>query len=181
MCPRAYTVRPHVYIRTVPSSDGANSSSRRLRVLYRRMRVASAQRPGRVEDAATALAHADGDLAVSGAKLDVVLAGRGVPAPDARAQVVAEDGRGIGRAAHVLEHGGRQAAKHLVLVMVHRQPQHEEELVIGHVAEFYSERWLNSIRARAQSAAIWALSRSIDSNARSSRRRWTKPTRMRDP
>src|SRR6185436_6462517 len=39
MCPRAYTVRPQVYIRTVLSCAGAKSSSRRVSVLYKRIRV----------------------------------------------------------------------------------------------------------------------------------------------
>src|SRR5437867_10345531 len=37
MCPRAYTVRPQVYIRTVLSTLGAKSSSRRVNVLKRRI------------------------------------------------------------------------------------------------------------------------------------------------
>ena len=39
MCPRAYTVNPHVYMRTVLLLEGAKSSSRRLRVLKRRMKL----------------------------------------------------------------------------------------------------------------------------------------------
>jgi hypothetical protein len=33
MCPRAYTVRPHVYMRTVLPSAGTNFSSERVSVL----------------------------------------------------------------------------------------------------------------------------------------------------
>src|ERR1043166_1169514 len=48
----------------------------------------------------------------------------------------------------------------------------------GHERRFYSERRSNSTRARPQSAAIWALSAPSDSNARSSRRRWTNASRI---
>jgi hypothetical protein len=53
----------------------------------------------------------------------------------------------------------------------------EVEFWGGHDGRFYSERRPNSTRARPQSAAICDFSTSSDSNARSSRRRWTNATR----
>src|SRR5439155_5042119 len=70
-----------------------------------------------------------------------------------------------------------EVAQHLVEPHALEEMQREGEVGSGHGARFYSERWSNSTRARAQSAAICAFRRSNESNARSSRIRCTKPTR----
>ncbi len=83
MCPRAYTVRPHVYMRTVLSGAGVNSSSVRVSVLYRRMRHQGSGRDARqsVPLPETAIR----ELAVLGAELHVAADAAGARAPGASA------------------------------------------------------------------------------------------------
>src|SRR5207248_5666447 len=84
MCPRAYTVRPHVYIRTVLSRPGVKVSSLRVSVLYRRIALVGGfgseqtgvrilfWKPVRLAvDASSGLGHGDRNLVAVRAKLDV--------------------------------------------------------------------------------------------------------------
>src|SRR6187431_2107253 len=73
----------------------------------------------------------------------------------------------------ILNQPGRQALT--------RNLQREEEPVCGHAQRFYSESRSKSTCAFVQSAAICVRRASSDSNARSSRRRCTKPRRTEAP
>src|SRR5262245_18776693 len=85
---------------------------------------------------------------------------------------------GIRGIADVDEDRARNFDQHGVQLRRVGQIEGEDEIVIGHAVGFYSESRLKSTRARWQSASICARRRSSDSNARSSRRRWTNPRRM---
>src|SRR5919204_4649745 len=71
-------------------------------------------------------------------------------------------------------------AHHLV-ASFGRELQPKQELARGHGRRFYSESRPNNTRARPQSAPICERSASSESNARSSRRRCTKPMRRTRP
>src|SRR5438093_8805410 len=140
--------------------------------------AASWEAAGGAEDVAVALRHDDFDLARVGAELHAVFGAGGAAALDAGTNLAAQLGDVARGVPDVAEDARRQLGEHGVELAVLGNPQREQEVVIGHEARFYSERWLNSTRARSQSAAICVRSASTDSNVRSSRSRCTKPTRI---
>src|SRR5712692_10233917 len=137
----------------------------------------SGKPPGRVKDAAVGLR--DGDLEIAGVrpKLHVALAGDS-RARDARPQRLVELGDHAHGVARVTEDARGQVCHHRLEPAFIGEMEREQEFAVGHNGRFYSDRWPNSTRARAQSAAIWARKVSRDSKARSSRNRWTNPRRI---
>jgi hypothetical protein len=117
-----------------------------------------------------------------GAKPDVALL---LPSADAGGKRAAQAGGELidcgSRKPNVTKDSPGQVSNHGIEPSLVGQLQRKEEVMNRHGARSYSERRLNSKRARVTSAAICAFSASSESNARSSRSRWTSPTRIDDP
>ena len=134
-----------------------------------------------VIDAHRGLRDDDLEMAAVRTEFDVAVDAAPAHGTDAPGHVV-DDGRDrSGGISDVAENRSGEVAQHLVEAHAFSEMHGEGEIGSGHRAGFYSERRPNSTRARSQSAAICAWSAASDSNARSSRSRWTKPTRIVDP
>jgi hypothetical protein len=138
--------------------------------------------PGRVPVGETGEGHDDPQLTRMGSEPDIAFV---LPPADASGKRATQAARQLGdgrrREPHVTEHGPRKIGNHRIERRFVGQLQCKEEVVNRHGAKSYSERRLNSKRARVTSAPIWAFKASTDSNARSSRNRCTNPTRIDSP
>src|SRR5688500_6802262 len=126
----------------------------------------------------------DDDLYFAGAngKADGAGPAAGADGARQRAAQVSDQWLYVGTSeAQMQEHGVGDVGQHAVEGRLLGERERKQEFGIGHEAGFYSERRSKSTRARPQSAAICVLSWSSESNARSSRSRWTKPRRIEAP
>src|SRR5215470_12481242 len=139
-------------------------------------------RPGGLPDATAVRADEDVELPVAHAKLNVAppLAGGGTRRYGP-AQRFGQLREGIGGGTEVREHTGGELAQERRRHTLAGKLERKEKFRSCHLAGFYSERRSNSTRARPQSIAICARRASSPSNARSSRRRCTNPTRTDAP
>ena len=162
MWPRAYTVRPQVYMRTVLPGPGVKSSSVRLSVLNSRsVMCESVDRTGGLPDLAAirrarvtperrrrCTSNLTSHAAVA-ARLRRRLPRPAVPARPCLCRAACR------RCVHALD----QLAQQCLATPAGAASTRKVKRLRGHVAGFYSESRSKSTRARSQSAAICTLQR----------------------